>query len=83
MDQNQQFVDAMNGLIYAKESLDPARYAYLISTTISEQVMLKTNDRLRNHDLLTSLDVLTTGSYLRLPTAIKVRHTNPTLQSPC
>ncbi|KAH8108107.1 mediator complex subunit MED14-domain-containing protein [Cristinia sonorae] len=51
MDQNQQFVDAMNGLIYAKESLDPAR--------------------LRNHDLLTSLDVLTTGSYLRLPTAIK------------
>ncbi|KAF8590904.1 MED14-domain-containing protein [Ramaria rubella] len=27
--------------------------------------------RLRNHDLLTSLDVLTTGSYLRLPTAIK------------
>ncbi|THH30411.1 hypothetical protein EUX98_g3773 [Antrodiella citrinella] len=51
MDQNQQFVDAMNGLIYAKESLDPAR--------------------LRNHDLLTSLDVLTAGSYLRLPTAIK------------
>ncbi|TCD64872.1 mediator complex subunit [Steccherinum ochraceum] len=51
MDQNQQFVDAMNGLLYAKESLDPAR--------------------LRNHDLLTSLDVLTTGSYLRLPTAIK------------
>jgi len=28
--------------------------------------------RLRNHDLLTSLDVLTTGSYLRLPTCIKV-----------
>ncbi|PCH43924.1 MED14-domain-containing protein [Wolfiporia cocos MD-104 SS10] len=27
--------------------------------------------RLRNHDLLTSLDVLTTGSYRRLPTAIK------------
>ncbi|TFK74569.1 MED14-domain-containing protein [Pluteus cervinus] len=27
--------------------------------------------RLRNHDLLTSLDVLTTGSYLRLPTCIK------------
>lgn len=27
--------------------------------------------RLRNHDLLTSLDVLTTGSYLRLPTIIK------------
>jgi hypothetical protein len=29
-------------------------------------------DRLRNHDLLTSLDVLTTGSYRRLPSAIKV-----------
>lgn len=28
--------------------------------------------RLRNHDLLTSLDVLTTGSYRRLPTNIKV-----------
>ncbi|PPQ98421.1 hypothetical protein CVT24_004100 [Panaeolus cyanescens] len=27
--------------------------------------------RLRNHDLLTSLDVLTKGSYLRLPTCIK------------
>ncbi|KAK0212615.1 mediator complex subunit MED14-domain-containing protein [Desarmillaria ectypa] len=27
--------------------------------------------RLRNHDLLTSLDVLTTGSYRRLPTIIK------------
>ncbi|KAI0292502.1 mediator complex subunit MED14-domain-containing protein [Multifurca ochricompacta] len=27
--------------------------------------------RLRNHDLLTSLDVLTTGSYRRLPTMIK------------
>ncbi|KAM6502426.1 Mediator complex subunit MED14 domain containing protein [Amanita muscaria] len=27
--------------------------------------------RLRNHDLLTSLDVLTYGSYLRLPTLIK------------
>ncbi len=29
-------------------------------------------NRLRNHDLLTSLDVLTTGSYRRLPTVIKV-----------
>lgn len=28
--------------------------------------------RLRNHDLLTSLDVLTTGTYQRLPSAIKV-----------
>lgn len=28
--------------------------------------------RLRNHDLLTSLDVLTTGTYQRLPSGIKV-----------
>ncbi|KIJ40950.1 hypothetical protein M422DRAFT_32064 [Sphaerobolus stellatus SS14] len=28
-------------------------------------------EKLRNHDLLTSLDVLTTGTYQRLPTAIK------------
>ncbi|KAG6920079.1 hypothetical protein DXG01_010147 [Tephrocybe rancida] len=50
MTQNHQFEGAMEGLKYARESLDPAR--------------------LRNHDLLTSLDVLTTGSYLRLPTCI-------------
>ncbi|KAJ3517642.1 hypothetical protein NLJ89_g378 [Agrocybe chaxingu] len=34
--------------------------------------------RLRNHDLLTSLDVLTTGSYLRLPTCIKKLAIPPT-----
>ncbi|TDL22587.1 MED14-domain-containing protein [Rickenella mellea] len=34
--------------------------------------------RLRNHDLLTSLDVLTTGSYLRLPTIIKKIFIPPT-----
>ncbi|KAG5646818.1 hypothetical protein DXG03_002195 [Asterophora parasitica] len=51
MTQNHQFEGAMEGLKYARESLDPAR--------------------LRNHDILTSLDVLTTGSYLRLPTCIK------------
>ncbi|KXN90150.1 Mediator of RNA polymerase II transcription subunit 14 [Leucoagaricus sp. SymC.cos] len=34
--------------------------------------------RLRNHDLLTSLDVLTTGSYLRLPTCIKKYIVPPT-----
>lgn len=35
--------------------------------------------RARNHDLLTSLDVLTTGSYRRLPSVIKVRfvHVSP------
>ncbi|THG95558.1 hypothetical protein EW026_g6123 [Hermanssonia centrifuga] len=58
MDQNRQFEDAIHGLTYAKESLDPAR--------------------LRNHDLLTSLDVLTTGSYRRLPTGIKKSVVPPT-----
>ena len=52
MDQNQQFEQAVNGLLFAKDGLDPAR--------------------LRNHDVLTSLDVLTTGTYRRLPSAIKV-----------
>ncbi|OSD01314.1 MED14-domain-containing protein [Trametes coccinea BRFM310] len=51
MDQNRQFEEAIMGLKYGKESLDPAR--------------------LRNHDLLTSLDVLTTGTYRRLPACIK------------
>ncbi|KAG7090906.1 hypothetical protein E1B28_009983 [Marasmius oreades] len=58
MDQNRQFEDAIMGLKYARESLDPAR--------------------LRNHDLLTSLDVLTTGSYRRLPVAIKKHIIPPT-----
>ncbi|KAJ7502829.1 mediator complex subunit MED14-domain-containing protein [Mycena galericulata] len=58
MNQNQQFEDAIRGLNYAKESLDPAR--------------------LRNHDLLTSLDVLTTGSYHGLPTGIKKMIIPPT-----
>ena len=30
MTQNQQFGDAIHGLTYAKECLDPARYVYLI-----------------------------------------------------
>ncbi|KAI6103423.1 mediator complex subunit MED14-domain-containing protein [Pisolithus sp. B1] len=51
MNQNQQFLDVIDRLTCAKESLDPAR--------------------LRNHDLLTSLDVLTSGTYQRLPSAIK------------
>ncbi|KAI0768733.1 MED14-domain-containing protein [Trametes elegans] len=51
MDQNRQFEDAIMGLKYGRDSLDPAR--------------------LRNHDLLTSLDVLTTGTYRRLPSCIK------------
>ncbi|KAJ7647579.1 mediator complex subunit MED14-domain-containing protein [Roridomyces roridus] len=58
MNQNQQFEEAIRGLNYAKESLDPAR--------------------LRNHDLLTSLDVLTTGSYHGLPTMIKKMIVPPT-----
>ncbi|KAI8975875.1 MED14-domain-containing protein [Trametes punicea] len=51
MDQNRQFEEAVMGLKYGRDSLDPAR--------------------LRNHDLLTSLDVLTTGTYRRLPACIK------------
>ncbi|EAU91571.2 hypothetical protein CC1G_02060 [Coprinopsis cinerea okayama7 len=35
-------------------------------------------NRVRNHDLLTSLDVLTTGSYLRLPSCIKKLVVPPT-----
>lgn len=68
MTQNQQFEDAMSGLNYAKESLDPARFVALLL----EAILCSQQNRLRNHDLLTSLDVLTTGSYLRLPTCIKV-----------
>jgi len=59
----------MKGLNYAKESLDPAR---LLCLSIGYIHRLSFCSRLRNHDLLTSLDVLTTGSYLRLPTCIKV-----------
>ncbi|KAI6128239.1 mediator complex subunit MED14-domain-containing protein [Pisolithus croceorrhizus] len=51
MNQNQQFLDVIGRLTYAKERLDPAR--------------------VRNHDLLTSLDVLTSGTYQRLPSVIK------------
>lgn len=71
MNQNQQFEDAMHGLNYARESLDPARYVarHLLEPTGKPTITIS---RLRNHDLLTSLDVLTTGSYRRLPTCIKV-----------
>jgi mediator of RNA polymerase II transcription subunit 14 len=69
MNQNQQFEDVMGGLTYAKESLDPARYEICTSLRFSLCVPCY---RLRNHDLLTSLDVLTTGTYQRLPSAIKV-----------
>ena len=44
-----------------------------IAVTIYQMFLLNTGCSLRNHDLLTSLDVLTTGTYRRLPTAIKVR----------
>lgn len=60
----------MRGINYAKESLDPARYVVSLA-----RVSLHSppeHYRLRNHDLLTSLDVLSTGSYLRLPACIKV-----------
>ncbi|KAI0745059.1 MED14-domain-containing protein [Earliella scabrosa] len=58
MDQNRQFEEAIMGLKYGRDSLDPAR--------------------LRNHDLLTSLDVLTTGTYRRLPACIKELIVPPT-----
>jgi len=68
MTQNHQFEESIRGLNYAKESLDPARF----TSSLSKCDLLNILCRLRNHDLLTSLDVLTTGSYLRLPTIIKV-----------
>jgi len=68
MTQNHQFEESIRGLNYAKESLDPARF----TSSLSNFDRLNIFCRLRNHDLLTSLDVLTTGSYLRLPTIIKV-----------
>ncbi|KAI0743387.1 MED14-domain-containing protein [Daedaleopsis nitida] len=58
MNQNRQFEDAIMGLKYGRDTLDPAR--------------------LRNHDLLTSLDVLTTGTYRRLPSCIKELVVRPT-----
>ncbi|EJF55792.1 MED14-domain-containing protein [Dichomitus squalens LYAD-421 SS1] len=58
MDQNRQFEDAILGLKYGRDALDPAR--------------------LRNHDLLTSLDVLTTSTYRRLPSCIKELIVPPT-----
>jgi len=68
MTQNHQFEESIRGLNYAKESLDPARFTLFLSKSDLLNILC----RLRNHDLLTSLDVLTTGSYLRLPTIIKV-----------
>lgn len=69
MNQNQQFEDVMSSLTYAKENLDPARYECCTSSCLYSCVPFH---RLRNHDLLTSLDVLTTGTYQRLPSGIKV-----------
>jgi hypothetical protein len=69
MNQNQQFEDVMKGLTYAKEILDPARYRNITRPHACPHVLCR---RLRNHDLLTSLDVLTTGAYQRLPSGIKV-----------
>ncbi|KAG6898141.1 hypothetical protein C0992_004857 [Termitomyces sp. T32_za158] len=69
MTQNHQFEGAMEGLKYARESLDPAR-SIILQVSVANEYLTTANIRLRNHDLLTSLDVLTTGSYLRLPTCI-------------
>ena len=72
MNQNRQFDDVIHGLTYARDSLDGARYDTLSPHAKHALICVLMNDRLRNHDLLTSLDVLTTGSYRRLPTIIKV-----------
>ena len=72
MNQNRQFDDVINGLTYARNSLDGARYDALSPQLNHAPICALVDNRLRNHDLLTSLDVLTTGSYRRLPTIIKV-----------
>jgi mediator of RNA polymerase II transcription subunit 14 len=72
MNQNRQFDDAIHGLTYARDSLDGARYNAGRLLVNYAHISVCTDSRLRNHDLLTSLDVLTTGSYRRLPTMIKV-----------
>jgi mediator of RNA polymerase II transcription subunit 14 len=73
MNQNRQFDDAIHGLTLARDSLDGARYDAGLLSVNHTHISVRTDSRLRNHDLLTSLDVLTTGSYRRLPTMIKVQ----------
>ena len=70
MNQNRQFEDVVRGLTDARDSLDGARYN--LNYPQLDRLISMHAHRLRNHDLLTSLDVLTTGSYRRLPTMIKV-----------
>jgi len=75
MNQNRQFDDVVRELTYVRDSLDGARYILIILFCLWTHMDPLLYCRLRNHDLLTSLDVLTTGSYRRLPTMIKVRRT--------
>ena len=72
MNQNRQFDDVIHGLTYARDSLDGARCVALSLQAKHAPICVLMDNRLRNHDLLTSLDVLTTGSYRRLPTTIRV-----------
>jgi mediator of RNA polymerase II transcription subunit 14 len=69
MNQNRQFDDVIHALTSSRDSLDGARYDASVTHPL---ICVLMDNRLRNHDLLTSLDVLTTGSYRRLPTIIKV-----------
>jgi mediator of RNA polymerase II transcription subunit 14 len=79
MNQNRQFEDVVRGLTDARDSLDGARCVidFVQYSTLTKYA--RALDRLRNHDLFTSLDVLTTGSYRRLPTIIKVCPVQPEL----
>ncbi|KAI0316938.1 mediator complex subunit MED14-domain-containing protein [Amylostereum chailletii] len=51
--------------------MDQNRQFEDVTHALSETNKNLDQSRLRNHDLLTSLDVLTTGTYWRLPTIIK------------
>ena len=70
MDQNQQFINAVEGLDFYKQRLDGERSH--LSPVYELPLGANVLHRARNHDLLTSLDVLTSGTYLRLPSCIKV-----------
>lgn len=66
---NNQFHQVTDALETIKLSLAAAKSVSLLYPRTDDTSPLC---RLRNHDLLTSLDLLTTGTYQRLPTGIKV-----------
>lgn len=70
MGQSQQFLEAITGVDEVRTSLDGARFVCRVSGNC--EMELTGIYRMRNHDILTSLDVLTTGTYQRLPSIIKV-----------